>query len=528
MESREPSATADVAPRAAWFGFATRLAVGTSLLVGIVCVAQAWLVSSHAVGRAREQLVVSGQQLARSVAEQARVAIEAGDVSALREIAARATAQRDVVYCRFFDRVGLVLATSGTALGGPIGVGGTSPVAVGSDRWAFTAPIASLVRGGASVGTAEIGVSTGALGQLQRSIATAAAGLTILVILAASAAAMVLARAITGPLSALARAADAIAAGDLETQVAVTRGDEIGVLATSFNAMAESVAQSRAALVEQVDELERVNRLKSEFVATVSHELRTPLNVILGYLEMLREGVGGALSAGQQELVERVERYSLLQLEMVTDVLDFSRLASGKVTCRVERFALRPLLEDVLTLHATRATERGLALELVVTGDLPACETDRTKLEEIVRNIVGNALKFTSAGGVTVRAAAGRAPGWVSIEVTDTGCGVETADLPHVFEPFYQAGRSSTRRTGGVGLGLSIVHHLVAVLGGEVRIDSVVGLGTTVRVDVPTRLAAAADEDAAQEALDAASRNVRMVRVPDDQRAPAEHVAAAE
>jgi signal transduction histidine kinase len=494
-------------------GFAARLAIATSVLVGIAGAAQAWLVSSHALGQVRAQLVASGRRLATAVAEQARTAIEAGDVAALRELAERTAAQHDVVYCRLFDRSGLVLATSGPAAGGAVTAAAGGPVTVGRNRWAFSAPVASIARGGAPVGTAEIGIATDALGRLRRHVATAAAAIAALVIGAAIGAAVLLARAITGPLAALAAAADAIAAGDLRTTVAVRRHDEIGVLAASFNAMVESLAQSRATLVDQVHELERVNRLKSEFVATVSHELRTPLNVMLGYLEMLRDDVGGPLTPGQRELVTAIERYSLLQLDMITDVLDFSRLASGKVTCRVERFAVHPLLQDVLALHAPRAMERGLGLTLDAPADLPALETDRTKLEEILRNLVGNAVKFTDRGGVTVRARC-RGKERVGIEVADTGCGIDPADLPHVFEPFYQVGSSSTRTTGGVGLGLSIVRQLVTVLGGEVTIESGPGRGTLVRLEIPCRLAGEVEE-AAEQALDAAARNAHTVRVPE-------------
>jgi two-component system sensor histidine kinase ChiS len=318
-----------------------------------------------------------------------------------------------------------------------------------------------------------------------------------------------------GPLAALARAADAIAAGDLNATVAVPRRDEIGRLAGSFNAMVESLGRSRAILVDKVQELERVNQLKSEFIATVSHELRTPLNVILGYLEMLRENVAGKLTAGQRELVESVERYSLVQLGLISDVLDFSRLASGKVTCRIEHFDLRSVLEDVLALHATHATERGLDLALQVARDIPVLDTDRTKLEEIMHNLIGNALKFTAAGGVTVRATRVPDSDRVRIEVVDTGPGIDAAHLSHVFEPFYQGGRSSTRSTGGVGLGLSIVQQLATVLGGQVTMESGEGVGTTVRVEIPTRLATGEGADAVEQALNATAHNARTVRIPE-------------
>src|SRR5204863_7038214 len=133
-------------------------------------------------------------------------------------------------------------------------------------------------------------------------------------------------------------AADAIARGDFGAQVDVRTGDELGGLARSFNAMAQSLARSRTtleeysgALEEKVLELERANHLKSEFLATISHELRTPLNVILGYTEMLAEGAGGAVTPAQAEMIGTIDRYSRNQLELITSVLDFPRLSSGRV-----------------------------------------------------------------------------------------------------------------------------------------------------------------------------------------------------
>jgi len=476
--------------------FAARLSIATSALIGVACVTQTWLVSTQAVTQARAQLVASGRRLASAVAEQAGPAVEAGDAHALRDLVERIATQSDVVYCRIFDRSGLVLAASGLG-GGPALAVGTAegPIEVGRDEWAFTAAVTGA-RDGAPLASAQISLSTTGLTLLRRRLLTTAVALTIIVLLAAVAAAIVLARAITGPLAALAAAADHIGRGDLEATVAVSTRDEIGTLAASFNHMVASLAQSRSALVDKVQELERVNRLKSEFVATVSHELRTPLNVILGYIEMLSEEKEDSLTPGQRSLVATIERYSLLQLALITDVLDFSRLASGKVSLHVEGFELRSLLDEIVGSLAARAAAGGVRLVTDVAEDVPPLETDRLKLQEVVRNLIDNALKFTPGGAVFVTARCASDGEQAIIEVRDTGVGIAPEDLPRLFEPFYQVGRSSTRTTGGVGLGLSIAQQLIVLLGGNVSVTSRPGVGTTFRVEVPLRPAAAPSSDA--------------------------------
>src|SRR5262249_8236850 len=149
-------------------------------------------------------------------------------------------------------------------------------------------------------------------------------------------------------------------------------------------------------------ELQEANRLKSEFLATVSHELRTPLNVILGYCEMLTDGAAGPLSAEQQELLDAIQRYSRVQFDLVTNVLDFSRLTSGGVSLPIERFAAGALLADVRKLF-TRLLPAGVQLEMQVSPSVPELETDRVKLQEILRNLVDNAVKFTASGTIGVR-----------------------------------------------------------------------------------------------------------------------------
>src|SRR5439155_447978 len=225
-----------------------------------------------------------------------------------------------------------------------------APSEVGAEVWEFRAAIvrAGLATPSAALGTAAVGLSLEPLHGLQRRRLTMATVFAALSALIGALGAGLLARATTRPLRALVDAADRISRGDFAARVAEWNRDEVGRLAGSFNAMAESLARSRDALDEKVRELERANHLKSEFLATVSHELRTPLNVILGYTEMLAEGAGGTVTPAQAEMIATIDRYSRNQLELITSVLDFTRLSSGKVSLNLERFALAPLLAEAL------------------------------------------------------------------------------------------------------------------------------------------------------------------------------------
>jgi two-component system sensor histidine kinase BarA len=493
------------------FGFAARLGLAVSALIAVVCVVQSWILAQRDLAHLRGFLIERGRTVSQQLAAEAGPPMFAGNLEALRRLAYRARGESGVAYTRFFDRDGLLLVATGAATADSVPPQAAArgeaigPLPVGADIWEFQAPIAPS-------GTVAIGLSLEPLQALRRRALTTATLFTTLFTLLAIAAAVALAGAITQPLHTLAAAADAIARGDFGAKVEVTTHDEIGRLAGSFNAMVESLTASRAALEEKVEELAKANRLKSEFLATVSHELRTPLNVIIGYAEMLAES--GDLAEKQEEMVAAIRRYSTLQLDLITNVLDFSRLSAGRVSCHVERFALAPLLAEIQALHGARLASPRLALAVAADPGLPMLETDRVKLQEVVHNLVDNAIKFTDAGTVAVSARPAADPAWVTLEVRDTGAGIPPEDLEHVFDPFHQSGTSSTRRTGGVGLGLSIVQQLVTALGGTVSVSSRVGEGSTFRVEIPCSLlepgrapAAEGELPLARAVLDEVTRN---------------------
>ncbi|MFQ5665997.1 MAG: ATP-binding protein [Candidatus Binatia bacterium] len=241
-----------------------------------------------------------------------------------------------------------------------------------------------------------------------------------------------------------------------------------------------SLALENARLVE---ELARASRLKSEFVSTMSHELRTPLNVIIGYNDLLREGAFGALAPEQMEPVQRVERSARELLDLINATLNLSRLETGHVEVDVQEVQISHLIDAVKAETEEIREKPEVRFEWHVAPDLPPLRTDVLKLKVVLKNLVTNAAKFTDHGCVIVRAAA--CERGVEFCVEDTGVGISPEALPIIFDPFRQVDGSTTRRHGGVGLGLYIVRRLLMFLGGTITVDSTVGTGSRFRVWLP-------------------------------------------
>jgi signal transduction histidine kinase len=232
--------------------------------------------------------------------------------------------------------------------------------------------------------------------------------------------------------------------------------------------------------------LERVNRLKSQFLATVTHELRTPLHSIISYGALILEGfVEGELTAEQEEhiqfMVHRAEDLSRL----VDDMLDLSKIEADRLEVKVEPLALESSLTEVVNQLKPMANAKGLHITLDVEDALPLALADSQRIRQVVLNLVSNALKFTEKGGVTIRCTRLERYDMLRISVSDTGIGISPAALDDIFEAFRQADGSTTRRFGGTGLGLTIARKLIELQGGEVYVESIVGQGSTFSFTLP-------------------------------------------
>jgi signal transduction histidine kinase len=232
--------------------------------------------------------------------------------------------------------------------------------------------------------------------------------------------------------------------------------------------------------------LERVNHLKSQFLATVTHELRTPLHSIISYGALILEGfVEGELTAEQEEHIQFIVRRAEDLSHLVDEMLDLSKIEADRLEVKVEPLALEPGLMEVVNQLKPLASNKGLQLTLEMDDSLPMVLADSQRIHQVVINMVSNALKFTEKGGVTIQCALLDRYDMLRISVHDTGIGISPAALDYIFEAFRQADGSTTRQFGGTGLGLTIARKLIELQGGEVSVESVVGKGSTFSFTLP-------------------------------------------
>ena len=250
--------------------------------------------------------------------------------------------------------------------------------------------------------------------------------------------------------------------------------------------LAEDLA-SRAALAienaQSYEQLQRADRVKDEFLATLSHELRTPLNAVLGYARMLRTGAIPQDKTAQA--LDVIDRNAVALAQIVEDVLDVSRIVSGKTRLDVQPTDLLKLVKNAIATVMPAADSKGLKIETVFDSLGGPISADPNRLQQVIWNILSNAVKFTPRGGrIEVRVAPVEEN--AEIVVADSGVGISREFLPHIFERFRQADSGASRRHGGLGLGLAIARHLVEMHGGTIRAESAGrDKGATFRVQLP-------------------------------------------
>jgi signal transduction histidine kinase len=304
---------------------------------------------------------------------------------------------------------------------------------------------------------------------------------------------------IVKPVAHLKEVSDAISAGELNVRSEIQTGDEFEDLSHAFNrmlrnlvSMQDRLRKANGDLDHKVDELAQANlalyesnRLKSDFLATMSHELRTPLNSILGFSQVLLSA--DHLDDKQRRWVGNIQTSGGQLLNLINDILDLAKIEAGKMEVHLAEFSIIDVCEGQLSMFRPLAEKKNIDLREQVDADIPLLRQDAGKLQQILANLISNAIKFTPDGGrVLLRASADGKQ--LVITVADTGVGIAPHEQELVFEKFRQSGNPLTREHAGTGLGLSIVRELTRLLGGEVTLESELGRGSTFTVRLPIHL----------------------------------------
>ncbi|HET7459036.1 MAG TPA: GAF domain-containing sensor histidine kinase [Gemmatimonadaceae bacterium] len=254
--------------------------------------------------------------------------------------------------------------------------------------------------------------------------------------------------------------------------------------------LAEELARRAALAVDNARLYENAlaaNQAKGDFLAVMSHELRTPLTTVIGYAELLADGVSGPVSATQQKQLTRIQLSAQHLLQLIEQILSFARIEAGREQVRIERMDAAGVAGEAALLVEPAVSGRALALTLRLPHGALTIDSDPGKVRQILVNLLSNAIKFTDHGEVGLAARRDETTEGVIYEVWDTGIGIAAEHLEHIFDPFWQVEQKVTRKAGGTGLGLSVVRHLARLLGGDVRVESEEGRGTRFTVSLPLR-----------------------------------------
>ena len=476
-------------------GFRRQLTVIVSAAILGLALFSALMNSWEASARMRDYFIGQGQRIADNLARQSTLALLFHSAENARDVVASTLAFPDVVGLRISDAKHKVLlsrvqggARLDPAADAPLLLTHAGLVAESADAWLFAAP----VYGGQAeaspfelqearpqlLGYVHVQVGKDTLKRLTRSLllGTLAITLSFAVIL------LVLVGYLTGnminPLNALSQLMRRAEQGESGMRAAPAGPRDLVEMGQAFNQMMNVLEQREAAAVNMA-------HMKAQFAATVSHEVRTPLNGVVGMLDMLKEM---RLTPRQQECVDVAWNSSRTLIDLINNILDFSKMEAGKLALEETEYDLRKLLEEAVELVARPAQQKGVEIAYVLAPDVPErIVGDALRLRQILINLLGNAVKFTEHGEVALRVT--RAPRFVgsapdagyalAFEVRDSGIGMSAEAQRHLFESYVQPELSTTRRYGGTGLGLAICKQLVGLLGGQIGVSSVAGAGTT-------------------------------------------------
>ncbi len=482
-----------------------------AVTAGILCLALFSFLTSSWQGtqRVRQDLVDQGVRITESLARHSLLALLTASPENAEESVNATLAFPGVVAVEILhgdgrvlirrDRKGSQPALRRIALGE---VAETASLAAESDAsWRFAAPVYS--QGGDAdspfqvrptrrelLGSVAVEVSKEALAQMTRDLFLA----NMLTSFSFAFLILGLIRFITRraahPLNELSANMARAEAGETNVRVTPSGPKDISAMAQAFNNMMRVLEERESELRVARDKALEFARMKAELAATLSHEIRTPMNGVIGMLDILK---AMKLPRQQREFIDVAWGSARSLLELINDILDFSKLDAGKMQLEQIEFDPRQVVEDVVDLFAVQAHQKGLELgSLIDAAVAPRVMGDPKRLRQVIANLIGNAVKFTHSGEVSVRCAPLAEGDRLRFEVVDSGIGIEPAMRSRLFESFVQADPSTTRKYGGTGLGLAISRQLVGLQGGEIGVDSVPGQGSRFWFEVPLPALAAA------------------------------------
>lgn len=504
-----------------------RISLRTSLIISISLVHAVLmgLFVYHSTRESREliseEVKGGARSFSRMLAATATNAILSRDISSLHEYVEKTGKERNVSYAIIEDSDGTVLASTDRKFDGYVLTDEVSRKAGSSTEELFqqTGSVfdvaVPVILDGKKLGLVRVGVSTGAMMQKIAAVKRDGIVMTFFAILVGSMVAVFIALRVTKGLGSLRKVAGEMTGGNLDMRAQIDSYREVNELAYAFNQMADSIQERDEELQQNFEELEfaheelqsvneemetaneelsqanervmEADRLKSEFLANMSHELRTPLNSVIALSGILLARLDGGLNDEQEKQINIIQRSGKNLLELINDILDLSKIESGKVEVHIAEFHVDDVVDDAMTLITPMASEKMIDVAFTKDGSIPTIRSDRNKMKQILLNLLSNAVKFTPKGG-SVRIGARNKDGSVELRVTDTGIGITRENLDKIFDEFRQLDGSTTREYGGTGLGLAITRRLAELLGGETIVESELGKGSTFTINIPATL----------------------------------------
>ena len=475
-------------------GFRRQLTVIVSAAILGLALFSSLINSWEARTRMNEHFVEQGQRIAENLARQSTLALLYHSAENAQEVVTTTLTFPDVSNVQITDtRQQVLLSRSQTGAAAVAAPAVITPLDTAmlagetGDAWRFIAPVI----GGSAVaspfdlqeahpqllGYVHVWVAKDTLKRLTLSLLVGNLAITLSFAVILLVVVRLLTRHMINPLNALSNLMRRAEAGESGMRAAPNGPRDLIEMATAFNKMMVVLEQREAELKDSRDAAVSMAQMKAQFAATVSHEVRTPLNGVVGMLDMLKEM---NLNKRQSDCVDVAWNSSRTLIELINNILDFSKMEAGKLSLEEVDFDLRTLLEEVIELVAKQAQQRDVELGYLLDIDVPErVNGDSLRLRQVLINLLGNAVKFTEHGEVAVHIR--RAPGerfGLCFEVRDTGIGMSALQQTHLFESFVQADPSTTRKYGGTGLGLAICRQLVGLMGGAIKVTSAIGEGT--------------------------------------------------